>query len=275
MAEVDLVARIYDTVIFGPEEDLDMLECRLVTLDKSPVYRHVVVEARYTHQGRPKPLHYLEHQERFRPWWDRINYVVADIPGPGKMDPWTREHAQRKYVYQGLKEASPEDIVWLCDVDEIPSQKMWTHEPFTMTAWNMRLAMFAVDWVWHEPTRISMSGRFFHLLDLGKQRDNYYRGNAPLVEDAGWHFSWLGGPDGIRAKLKRQCHLELAHLIEQGLEAEIWYEQGYTWHGQAVYPPSFSLLKRMDAVEVDQTWPSYIYERQCPAAWFRPHNDSP
>lgn len=262
--------KIYDTFIFG--SDLDMLECRLRELDQSPVYRHVIVEAPFTHQGQPKPLCYAENAERFAPWKDRITHVVAEVPGPSKyLDPWIREHAQRSYVYQGLKDAEPEDIVWLCDVDEIPSQRMWTHEPFTMTAWNMRLAMFAVDWVYPEPTRIAISGRFFHCTNLGRQRDNGYRGGLPLAEDAGWHFTWLGGPDGIRAKLRQQCHLELAALIEQGLENKFWWERGLTWHGQAIYPPQLTRLHQQLPAVVDETWPVYIRDRLCPPEWFRPH----
>lgn len=266
-----MVTRIYDTFIFGGGYDFEMLRCRLMELEDSPVYRHVLVEARYDHQGRPKPLHFAERKEEFSAWSDRITHVIADIPGPNKrMNPWAREHSQRSAVYKGLLDARPEDIVWLCDVDEIPSRKMWDHEPDAMEAWNMWLAMFAVDWVYPEPTRISVAGRFANLTTLGQQRDNAHRARYPLVQDAGWHFTWLGGNAGIAQKADSFCHLELRNMILAGIKYGWWYEQGKTWHGIPTYPPIPSQLRQQEGWEVDERWPVYIQKRLCPPEWFRP-----
>jgi len=43
--------RIYDTFLFSGE--MDMLECRLYELQDTDVYRHVIIEAGVTFQGRP------------------------------------------------------------------------------------------------------------------------------------------------------------------------------------------------------------------------------
>lgn len=262
---------VWDTFLFGDE--LDMLQCRLEELERYPDVRHVLVEAPLSHQGQPKPLYFVENRERFAPWADRITHVVAELPPPGDIDPWHREHVQREFVWGGLSEADPDDLVLLCDVDEIPSAEALA---ITRAGWStlvMDVSMFAVDWVLPEPQEIATAA---HLRDMGHPlwiaRDNGYRMRFPHTERAGRHFSWLGGPEAIEAKADRFCHLELRDLILEGNKAGEWYEQGWTFYGEhwthQGVPPARRQV-RMIPAEVDETWPRYIYERRCPQSWFR------
>jgi hypothetical protein len=262
--------RTYDTFLLNDE--LDMLECRLTELD-GKVHRHVLVEAKLDHQGNPKPLHYAENAERFAPWADKIVHVVADVPSrEDDGNPWSREFAQRQAVWQGLDGVEPEDLVLVCDVDEIPSDRALGLQLDEVAALSMRLSMFAVDWVYPQETRIAIAGRagMLHRVPLHVLRDNGVRSTLPLVTGAGWHFTWLGGPEAIRRKAGQFCHLELQELVLAGNEAGEWYEQGWTWHGPvAPYPPP-RRAARLTAVDVDEGWPAYIRERRCPDSWFRP-----
>lgn len=263
--------RVFDTFLFCDE--LDMLQCRLEELD-GKVDRHVLVEARYDHQGNPKPLHYAENRDRFAAWSDQITHVIADVPTRSETpDPWAREFAMRQAVWNGLEyDVEPEDLVLVCDVDEIPSDKAVSLKPAGPVAMGMRLAMFAVDWVYPEETRIAIAGRARDLttVPLFTLRDNGVRAGLPLAGGCGWHFTWLGGPDAIRRKASQFCHLELQEMILAGNEAGEWYEQGWTWHGPlAPYPPP-RRVSRLAPVDVDETWPVYIRERRCPESWFRP-----
>jgi hypothetical protein len=269
--------RTWDTFLFGDE--LDMLECRLRELD-GKVYRHVLVEASLDHQGNSKPLYYAENKERFSAWADQIVHVVADVPTREETaSPWDREFAQRAGVWRALIGASaPEDLVLVCDVDEIPSGYALGLQPDAVTALGMRLAMFAVDWVYPEETRIAVAGRRRDLqaMPLHSWRDNGVRARLPLAGGCGWHFTWLGGPAAIERKAGQFCHLELQQLVRDGNAAREWYEQGYTWHGPAAgpYPPP-RRYRRLEAAEVDEGWPAYIRERRCPPEWFRPRVDRP
>jgi len=200
--------------------------------------------------------------------------VVADVPDREENpNPWSREFAMRQAVWQGLNGyASPEDLVLACDVDEIPSDKAISLQPDSVVTLGMRLAMFAVDWVCPEETRVAVAGRMADLavMPLFVARDNGSRARFPLVDGAGWHFTWLGGPQAIRRKAGQFCHLELRDMILAGNEAGEWYEQGFTWHGPgAGYPPPRRAF-RMEAVDMDETWPRYMRERRCPRSWFRP-----
>lgn len=264
--------KVFDTFLFGDE--LDMLECRLIELD-GKVDRHVLVEAAVDHQGNPKPLHFGENRDRFSPWLDRITHVVADLPTRAETaNPWDREFAQRQAVWRGLEgDAEPEDLVLVCDVDEIPSDAAVSMQPDGPVAMGMWLSMFAVDWVYPEQARIAVAGRAKALAEvpLHVVRDNGVRARLPLAPGCGWHFTWLGGPEAIRRKAGQFCHLELREMILDGNEAGEWYEQGFTWHGPAIapYPPP-RRSGRLVPVDVNQSWPRYIRERRCPPEWFRP-----
>jgi hypothetical protein len=262
---------VWDTFLFGDE--LDMLECRLIELEQYPDVRHVLVEAPLDHQGNAKPLYYQEHRERFAPWENRIIGVVADLPAAAH-DPWDREHIQREHVWAGLDEADPDDLVLLCDVDEIPSARALAATRPGLSTLVMNVSMFAVDWVLPVPQEIAVAAPRKALgSPLWMARDNGYRKRFPHTDDAGWHFSWLGGRAAIERKARQFCHLELQEMILEGNAAGEWYEQGWTWYGEHWTHHGQTPARRqvqMVAETVDARWPRYIRERRCPPSWFRP-----
>lgn len=258
-----------DVFMFGDE--LDMLEARLYEAQDRDDVRHVLVEAPYDHRGNPKPLYYAEHKSRFEPWAHRITHIVAEIPGPGNIDPWHREHAQREHIWAGLNDAEPDDIVLVCDVDEIPGPKAYQLQGIRgMHTLSMRLSMFAVDWVVPQQTRIAVAGPRNALhVPVWQARDNGLRSVLPELKDMGWHFTWLGGPDAIRRKAEQFCHLELRDMVLRANDEGLLYERGMTWHGEGPYPPQ-APHHSMVPVAIDDTWPRYIREHRCPDNWFRP-----
>lgn len=265
-----LQRRTWDTFLFCDE--LDMLECRLSHMQEWPSVTHVLVESPLDHQGNPKPLWYADNKERFAPWKDRIVHLVAEVPTREQVpDPWVRERLQRGQVRTGLAEADLDDLVLLCDVDEIPSPRVLGITPDDAAALSMRLAMFAVDWVYPEETRIAIAGVWRNLSrhEFWRIRDNGFRSWTQNFSGCGWHFTWLGGPDAIRRKATQFCHLELRDMIVTANERGELYEQGMTWHGMGAYPPPRPEVRQLAAV-VDETWPAYIRERRCPPEWFRP-----
>jgi hypothetical protein len=271
---------VWDTFIWGGEAD--MLRCRLEALDNSPVYRHVIVEADRDHQGNPKPLAYGHWKDLLAPWKDKIIYLPMrdTLPPPeAGLDPWVREHMMRSQLWAALTEADFRDFVLLADVDEIPSASALEYmgrdpaDDATMVAFEMDLCMFAVDWMCPEPTPISVGGPKGCLSDLPTQRNNAYRERLPLIRDAGFHFTWLGGPRAIHAKASQFCHLELREMILHSNAERLLYEQGYTWHGDpAPYPPREATVQQREVSwkEMDERYPDYIRHARCPGEWFRP-----
>jgi beta-1,4-mannosyl-glycoprotein beta-1,4-N-acetylglucosaminyltransferase len=260
--------------MFGDETD--MLQCRLEEAEPYDV-RHILIEAPFDHQGHPKPLYYGDNKSRYAAWNDRITHIVARIPGAAEsagINPWVREHAQREHMWGGLAALNPDpdDILLACDVDEIPSPPAYRLRGAVsgLHAASMRLAMFAVDWVYPVETRIAIFGRVRDFAPpVWRVRDNGMRAVLPEVTGMGWHFTWLGGPDAIRRKATQFCHLELRDMILKANDEGMLYGQGRTWHGMLDYPPR-SPDNYMVPVTVDESWPKYIREGRCPRNWYRP-----
>jgi hypothetical protein len=257
--------RIWDTFMF--RDELDMLECRLRQFEQYPVYRHVLVEAPVNHRGQPKPLVYAENKERFAPWADQIVHVVADnlaeIGGNTREAAWAREGAQRDAIGSGLDSADPGDALILADVDEIPNA---TAIQSLLGGWQgvfeMTCCIFAVDWVWDQlktspVTRVETVTSF---ADARRGIWNY----GPVLPGSGHHLSWMGGVPGVQAKLDSTAHTEAVDEIAATLEGEAFYRHGANPFGRYGYSGP------LHPVDVDETWPKWVYERQCPAGWFRP-----
>ena len=248
------MTRLFDCFMF--RDELDMLECRLTEMAQIPGYCAVLVEAPVTHRGEPKPLHYADNLERFQSWSDRIVHVVADLPD--SPDPWVREHAQRDAAMSVLREsAAGDDIVLICDVDEFVP---WPFPfPSPAVAFNQRLAMYAVDWLYPQLHICSVAAQwdFIRKSSLSRVRDNRY--SFPLVS-GGWHLTWLGGPEAQRRKLETHCHLEMRPDEVERIHSGRAYNKGEHQSGDCNMIPA----------DVDDSWPEMIAKRQVPESWFRP-----
>jgi len=123
--------RVFDCFCFFNE--IDLLEIRLTELD--PVVDvFVIVECKRTWKNEAKPLTFAANEARFTRWRNKIRYLVLDeIRDPCSIDMLhrtkrpendarRREWIQRDYITQGLKDAAPNDLIMVSDIDEIPSR---------------------------------------------------------------------------------------------------------------------------------------------------------
>jgi hypothetical protein len=264
---------LWSPVMFWGE--FDMLDCRLEAMAGHDV-RTVLVEAPWTHRGTHKPLLFIPECRRYP---DVLHVVDDRVPDA---EPWVLEHHQRNAAWKVIDaEAADDDVVLICDVDEIPSPDLLacaaqygTHGPPWPVKVPMRLFLFAVDWEVMVPQPApcvlapvrylrdqAACGRF--LAEVRDSRDLY----PQLGGDGqtwGWHFSWVGGPERQRVKLETgTCHTEIlatpeADLIRSGARWRSAEDGG----GLPVVP-----------VDVDETWPPPVYERRCPENWFRPRDE--
>lgn len=261
------MTRIIDSFMYAGEAD--MLYFRLEHLS-GRVDRHVIAEATRTHQGVPRDLWVPKHLGCcLAPYCDRITFVQVDFPDVA-LGPWEREHYQRDQLWNGLASVPPDmlrpdDVVLIADVDEIPSDEAlsWSLDERPHAAvLRQRTFHSAVDWEYTDPQYASVIVKAGLLSwpwgTLSKIRDA--RDSLPVIQDGGWHFSWLGSLEERRRKLReRTCHTTDVPAAE--LEA---IDSGATWESGLHYP---SVVKPVD---VDDTWPPYISQRKCPATWFRP-----
>jgi len=245
---------IADVIMF--RDELDMLEGRLAELDEV-VARHVIVESPVTHRGEAKPLWFMENRDRYAAWADKIVHVVADgLPTGG--DPWVTEHAQRDAAAAALEDLADTDIVLIADVDEFPPAGFDFESVLPVVSFAQRLAMYAVDWLYPELHVCSVAARWGRLKgrSLAAVRDNRH---AYPVVPGGWHLTWLGGLEGQRQKLAVTCHTEMTAAEAELIRSGACYLGGTHHSGKLDMVPA----------DVDDTWPGFIWRRECPENWFR------
>lgn len=257
---------------FPFHDELDILEMRLTELYDAVDY-FVVVEADVTHQDRLKPSYFRDNAARFEPWADKIVSVWATgLPTMNdNPDPWAREHAQREHIATALAQLDlgDRDIVMQSDVDEIPqaivARNIRPGDGFV--ALGQRGHFWAVDWLYPHVWKGTVVGtpasikRLHRSHPFGSMRD--MRNTAPCPDhllDAGWHFSWLGGPERATKKVNSFCHPEVLDRIEGGIAADNYFwREGFHVDGVKMQP-----------VEVDDEWPRWIVEGNAPESWMRP-----
>jgi beta-1,4-mannosyl-glycoprotein beta-1,4-N-acetylglucosaminyltransferase len=256
---------------FPFHDELDLLEMRLTELYDA-VDWFILVEADVTHQDVPKPAYYLDNQERFSPFADKIIPVWAT--GLPKIewypDPWSREKAQREHIATGLATigVTDSDIVLQSDVDEIPRalHARNVRPGGNLVRFQQTAHFWAVDWLYPDPPGWygTVAGTVASINKFGdrkfaKMRDA--RGYAPSVlKDAGWHFSWLGGAERATKKVNSFCHPEVESRIRGAIDNDNFYwREGYHVDGIRMMP-----------VTVDHTYPKWIRDGNAPKSWYRP-----
>lgn len=226
---------IVDAVIFNDE--LEMLDLRLNIL--APVVdRFAIVEAVQTFQGQPKPLHYADNAERFKPWADRIVHVpVTTLPMTA--NPWEIEAYQRMSILRGLTECGPDDVVMVSDVDEIPNPKAvislanaYEHrvvDSHAVVAFEMALYSFTLNWRHVRPWFGTRMLRHQHFIESTESPQSlrstvYPRPHEMVAHQAGWSFSWMGGVEAVRRKAQAFSHAEVNRpevLSDENIERSI------------------------------------------------------
>jgi hypothetical protein len=262
---------IWDTFMF--RDEFDMLQMRLEAFGVQPeLVTNVAVEAPWTHRAIEKPRHLRRAMLNGGAWADVPGLVVLDDDwDPDPHAPWLNEHHQRNRAWAYIdKLARDEDWVLICDVDEIPSQELLSRPPGFVCSVPMRTFLFAVDWEVARrvpPTCVvarvgwlrQEAAAGYLLAEVRDRRDDY-----PEFDGfGGWHFSWCGGPAAQKEKLETAtCHTEILGTEEAGLirSGARWAAE-FAGGGLPVRP-----------VDVDATWPAYIYEERCPDMWFRPRS---
>ena len=206
--------KLFDCFIYN-DEDL-ILELRFNILDKF-VDKFVVVEAKFDHQNNPKKTNFkVEKFEKFR---KKIKYVVLDI-FPENLSNWGRENYQRNFISQGLEDANDEDYIIISDADEIPNlEEMLTKKLGKYTAFKQKLFYYKIN-------LLNKTEPFWYGSKICKKKylkspqwlrdqkvKNYsfwkfYKIKWNIVENGGWHFSFLKTPEEIQKKIKQYAHAE-------------------------------------------------------------------
>ena len=229
--------KIYDCFMFFDEEML--LDLRLNIMDKY-VDKFVITEATYMHSGKAKKLCFdINKFQRFK---DKIIYIpVKDQPSnlikinkndsdEEKLSKMTdnakkREIHQINKTYEGLRDANPNDIIIVSDLDEIPNL-----EGFDFSKVNQKLIFFEQKMFYYKFNLFYKSLKWYgskackkkYLLTpelLRSTKNKKYPlwridilfskikyNNIYFVTSGGWHFSNIKNPEDLELKMLNFLH---------------------------------------------------------------------
>lgn len=197
-----------DCFIFFNE--LDILDIRLEEL-YPVVDKFVIVESNLTFRGNPKPYYYEENLSRYAKYADKIvNVKLIDdnVYGghPGDV-PWAREKWQRNAIMYALPFCDPDDIIIISDADEIPRRSVVEAlNPQPIQSLSLKSFYYGLN-MWDGNYHTTRAARYSAITSPEEIR----RLAVPpcIIEEAGWHFTYLGTPEHIANKFKSFSHQEL------------------------------------------------------------------
>jgi Glycosyltransferase family 17 len=207
--------RIFDCFLYNGE--IDVLLLRLHELHEV-VDTFVVIEATKTFSGNAKHLTLRARWSRVKRFAGKIRYVmVTDDIESG--DAWARERFQRNSIQRGLEDAADTDLVCVSDVDEIPRaaviRRIRGEEPRVL-GFRLLLSYFFLNYRNVAGPEANDAPCCAFPKDALRQhtpdqlRHGIRTGAIPaeLIDDAGWHFSYLADLDGVKRKIAAFSHQE-------------------------------------------------------------------
>ena len=256
---------IYDCFQYFNEDH--MVDLRMNILDPYVDF-FVISESTKTHQGQNKKINFdIKNFPQFK---DKIKFLVADYDKKINFENHTGgesiiEQHQRNYLINGLKDASPEDLIILSDSDEIPdlSKIKNINRNKKFIAFSQKMFMYKLNllnveesgWIGSKITKKKNISSMQDLRNLKFKNYPFWRidkGHLQIIE-GGWHFSFLQTPDQILKKIKSFSHGEFNNslLNENSIEEKILKNED-------IFNRGFT-LKRID---LNENFPKYIYNNQ-------------
>jgi beta-1,4-mannosyl-glycoprotein beta-1,4-N-acetylglucosaminyltransferase len=209
------MTKIIDSFLFFNE--LDLLDIRLNILYDYVDY-FVITESETTFSGNTKELYFLKNEERFNKFKDKIVYNPVKIPSNMSVS-WDREIFQRNAPIEKLKEISEDgDLIITSDLDEIPSPELLENykdwfDVDSLYHFKQKMYMYYMnnykDDNWYGTRACSLSYlKSRSIDDIRQATEDENKLEGYIIENAGWHFTYLGGENQIKYKLESFSHQE-------------------------------------------------------------------
>lgn len=253
-----LSAKIYDCFLFFKE--LEILEIRLNEMAPY-VDKFVIVESCETFQGQSKALIFAENQQRFDQFKDKIIYVSV-LNRIETDNPWLREHYQRNQISRGLAHCHDEDVIFISDCDEIvrgsiiPRIAYETSQFPYICGYHQNYSFYLnrhTNYVW--PGVVATKYAFFKQHDAQYMRE--VRAPYCLLENIGWHFSYMGGLERVNDKLQSFSH---KLLVELAFKRDKITLPTYDCARPITNDQMRKIVNTFRPVPIDETYPKYVQD---------------
>ncbi|MEH3775658.1 benzoate transporter [Enterobacter asburiae] len=162
--------------------------------------------------------------------------AIPGLPVGMVVDAWANEAAQRNAIMQGLTQANDDDLILVSDVDEIFSprvvasinpKKLCTTIYQNFYNYQFNLQVFNTDntprkcklpratqyknlvnFFGGEPESFRNLKRTRSVKNWSWLKWNWFKFNNSIIENGGWHFSWVMTPERISEKMSTISHTE-------------------------------------------------------------------
>jgi beta-1,4-mannosyl-glycoprotein beta-1,4-N-acetylglucosaminyltransferase len=239
--------------------EIDLLELRLNMLYDHVDY-FVITESDTTFSGNYKDFNFLKNRDRFKKFENKIVYNPISTP-PELTITWDREIFQRNASINKIIEiASDDDLILTSDIDEIPSPLVlenytkWynkdTHYHFQQNMYMYFLNNYKTS-NWFGTRACSFSYlKNRSIDDIRESTENVHDLTGHVLQNAGWHFSYLGGEDQIKYKLESFSHQEFnRNDIKNNINKSL--SENTDVLGRSI---------QYKVVDIDESYPKYLLD---------------
>tara|TARA_B100001287_G_scaffold240510_1_gene214945 strand:- start:165 stop:968 length:804 start_codon:yes stop_codon:yes gene_type:complete len=258
---------IYDCVTYF-DEDL-ILDLRFNILNKY-IDKFIVVESDIDHAGNKKKLNF--NIENFGQFKDKIiYYVVRDMPikvGNFKKN-WSpnfiRENFQRNAIQNCIENCNEKDLILVSDADEIPNLENLNNIEIKRFALFKQISFLyklnlVEHWNWlgtgicyYKYLKSPQWLRDKRFLRRGFLRRIFFK--TQIIDNGGWHFSYLKSPDNILKKVQSFAHSEFKDISLDHIK------QSMNNMKHIITPDHED--KKISKIQIDQNiYPNYIFNNR-------------
>jgi beta-1,4-mannosyl-glycoprotein beta-1,4-N-acetylglucosaminyltransferase len=251
---------IYDCFQYFNEDHI--VDLRLNILDKYVDF-FVVSESTRNHQGKTKKLNF--EIGKFNKFRKKIIYLVADpeidlIKDNHKYGHSLIEQHQRNFLITGINKANDNDLILISDSDEIPDLEKLNLIKKKFFAFSQKAYCYKLNLLNpRENNWIGSRGcKKQDLISAQKLRQIKFKNypfwridkqNLQIIDNAGWHFSYLLNLEKISEKIKSFSHSE--DNIKENTEIDNLQKKiNSLTHPTKNY--------KLELVKIDKTFPEYI-----------------
>ena len=208
---------IYDCFMYLDEDML--LDLRLNIMNRFVDF-FVIVESKYTHQGKAKEKKLnLSNFENFK---DKIIYVYNENKIESD-NPWEIENFQRNLIEEGINKAQLDDYILISDLDEIPDPtklfNIFKHKysVFNQSVFYYKFNLKNISETNWYGTRCCKKKDLISPQKLRNEKiknypfwrlDKIYKKKFNIIENGGWHFTYIKTLSDIQKKIKSFAHSE-------------------------------------------------------------------
>ena len=252
------------------DEDM-VLDIRLNTLNDK-VDKFIIVEATKNHAGERKNLNFkIQNFSKFK---NKIKYIIVDdmpLNVKSQKKGWhvnhVRDQFQRNAIERGYKEFNDDDLIMISDIDEIPNPKKIEEFDvknrfacFLQKNFQSKINLLNVSDEEWPGTKICQKKYLRSpqwLRDIKIKKKSFWKifsKKIQIINNGGWHFSFLKDPESIRNKIISYSHQEYntkeftnTDLIKKKISL-----------GEDLFQRKIKYKK----IEIDDSFPEYIFKNK-------------